>query len=62
MKRELTVIAAGISISMLGIVTLSEAQTIEEIQPGDWAEKVFKPDILNNREKLYKKPGCNPFN
>jgi hypothetical protein len=30
---------------------------IEEIQQEDWAEKVYKPDILNKPEKLYKKPG-----
>ena len=30
---------------------------IEEIQAQDWAEKVYKPDIANNLEKLYKKPG-----
>lgn len=34
---------------------------IEEIKPEDWAEKVYKPDILNNPEKLYKKPGYNPL-
>ncbi len=30
---------------------------IEEVKPQDWAEKVYKPDILNNPEKLFKKPG-----
>jgi 4-oxalocrotonate tautomerase len=30
---------------------------IEEVEPQDWAEKVYKPDILHNAEKLYKKPG-----
>ena len=30
---------------------------IEEIRPEDWAGKVYKPDILNNWDKLYKKPG-----
>ena len=35
--------------------------TFEEVDPSDWAEKVYKPDILNNEEKLYKKPGYNPF-
>ena len=30
---------------------------IEEISSDDWAEKVYKPDILNKSEKLYKKPG-----
>jgi hypothetical protein len=22
-----------------------------------WAEQVYKPDIVNNSDKLYKKPG-----
>lgn len=30
---------------------------MEEILPQDWAEKVYKPDIQRNEEKLYKKPG-----
>ena len=30
---------------------------IEEVEPQDWAEKVYQPDIVNNSEKLYKKPG-----
>ncbi|UCH21132.1 MAG: tautomerase family protein [Deltaproteobacteria bacterium] len=34
---------------------------IEEIDPDDWAEKVYKPDILDNKDKLYKEPGYNPF-
>ena len=31
--------------------------SFEEIQPQDWAEKVYRPDIIGNPEKLYKKPG-----
>ena len=34
---------------------------IEEVRSGDWADKVYKPDILNGPGKLYKKPGYNPF-
>jgi len=34
---------------------------IEEINPEDWVEKVYQPEILNNPEKLYKKPGYNPL-
>ncbi len=30
---------------------------IEEVEPGDWADKVYKPDIINGRGKIYKKPG-----
>ena len=34
---------------------------IEEIEKEDWAEKVYKPDILNRTDRLYKEPGYNPF-
>lgn len=30
---------------------------MEEIKSQDWAEKVYKPDIQNKRDQLYKKPG-----
>ncbi len=39
----------------------SVSVAIEEIKPEDWAEKVYKPDIVNNWEKLYKRPGYNPI-
>jgi len=39
----------------------SVSVAVEEIKPEDWVEKVYKPDILNNQEKLYKKPGYNPL-
>jgi len=35
----------------------SVSVAIEEIKSADWAEKVYKPDILNKQDKLYKKPG-----
>jgi 4-oxalocrotonate tautomerase len=39
----------------------SVSVAIEEIKPESWAEEVYRPDILDNQEKLYKKPGYNPF-
>jgi 4-oxalocrotonate tautomerase len=35
----------------------SVSVAIEEVKPEDWAEKVYKPDILNKLESVYKKPG-----
>ncbi|MGH9871866.1 MAG: tautomerase family protein [Pyrinomonadaceae bacterium] len=35
----------------------SVSVAIEEVEPQDWAEKVYQPDIINNSENLYKKPG-----
>ncbi len=34
---------------------------IEDITAGKWVEKVYTPDILPNLEKLYQKPGYDPF-
>ena len=35
----------------------SVSVAIEEVTSQEWAEKVYKPDILNNAGKLYKQPG-----
>jgi 4-oxalocrotonate tautomerase len=35
----------------------SVSVAMEEIKPQDWGEKVYKPYIQNEWEKLYKKPG-----
>ena len=34
---------------------------IEEVTPGDWTEKVYRPDIAEKWDHLYKKPGYNPL-
>jgi 4-oxalocrotonate tautomerase len=39
----------------------SVSVAFEEIEKEDWAEKVYKPDILNKRDSLYKEPGYNPL-
>ncbi len=44
-----------VSIIKCGEESVSVA--IEEIKAEDWAEKVYKPDILNAPGKIYKKPG-----
>ena len=35
----------------------SVSVAIEEVKSRDWADQVYQPDIVNNWEKLYKKPG-----
>jgi 4-oxalocrotonate tautomerase len=34
--------------------------SIEDVEPNEWTEKVYKPDILGGPGKLYKKPGYSP--
>ena len=43
------------SIRYYGEESVSVA--MEEIQPGEWAEKVYRPELKANLDKLYKKPG-----
>jgi len=60
-KRRLTeeIVKDVVAIANCGEESVSVA--IEEIKSEDWAEKVFRPDILDNPERLYKKPGYNPL-
>jgi 4-oxalocrotonate tautomerase len=44
-------------MSILGYGEESVSVAIEEIEPQEWAEKVYKPDILERQDQLYKKPG-----
>ena len=39
----------------------SVSVSIEDIEANDWVEKVYKPDIIGNAGKLYKKPGYDPL-
>ena len=34
--------------------------SIEDIEPRDWTEKVYRPDIAEKPDQLYKKPGYVP--
>jgi 4-oxalocrotonate tautomerase len=34
---------------------------IEDVDPKDWAEEVYKPDILGKPATIYKKPGYDPL-
>jgi 4-oxalocrotonate tautomerase len=35
----------------------SVSVAIEEVASGEWAEKVYQPDIVRDSQNLYKKPG-----
>jgi 4-oxalocrotonate tautomerase len=59
-EQQKTQLAEAIVKDVVDIIKCGEESVsvaIEEIKPEDWAEKVYKPDILNAPGKLYKKPG-----
>jgi len=56
-KQQLADAIARDVMDVLGYGEESVSVAIEEIRAEDWAEKVYKPDIVKASERLYKKPG-----
>ncbi len=56
-KARLTEAIVKDVMSVLDYGEESVSVAIEEVKPQDWAEKVYKPDIVDHSENLYKKPG-----
>ena len=48
-------------VAVAGCAEGSVSVTIEEVTPEDWAETVYRPDILEKEDDLVRKPGYNPF-
>jgi 4-oxalocrotonate tautomerase len=60
-KKQL---AAAITKAVMNITGNEEqavSVSIEDVGQNDWREKVYKPDIAANWDKLYKEPGYNPL-
>jgi 4-oxalocrotonate tautomerase len=59
-EKQKARLAEAIAKDVMDVLDYGEESVsvaIEEVTPQDWAEKVYNPDIANNAEKLYKKPG-----
>jgi 4-oxalocrotonate tautomerase len=57
-------LAEAITKDVIDIFDTKEASVtvaVEEVEKQDWAEKVYRPDIQEKWNTLYKKPGYNPF-
>ena len=59
-KARLTEAIVNDVMNVLNYGEESVSVAIEEVKPEDWAEKVYKPDIQNKWEELFKKPGYDP--
>jgi 4-oxalocrotonate tautomerase len=47
--------------STLGYGEESISVAIQDVSPREWAEQVYRPDILETSAELLKKPGYDPF-
>lgn len=61
--QQKTNLAEAITKNVMDILHYGEESVsvaLEEIKSQDWTEKVYKPDIQDKWDKLYKKPGYDP--
>lgn len=56
-KRRLSEAIVKDVMNVLNYGEESVSVAIEEVEPQNWAEKVYKPDIVSSSGTLYKKPG-----
>src|SRR2546425_2720388 len=56
-KRRLAEAITQDVMKVLNYGDESVSVAFEEVSAADWAEKVYKPDIVETSAKLYKKPG-----
>jgi len=59
-KTQLAVEITKDVVSILGYGEEAVSVAFEEIQPQDWTEKVYNPEIRDKWEMVYKKPGYEP--
>lgn len=62
-ERQKAKLAEEITKSVMSILNYGEESVsvaMEEIKSKDWTEKVYKPEIQDKWETLYKKPGYAP--
>ncbi|HTM10569.1 MAG TPA: tautomerase family protein [Verrucomicrobiae bacterium] len=56
-KKRLTEAIVKDVVDALGAGEQWVSVAIEDVPQKDWAEKVYKPEIQSNLQKLYRKPG-----
>lgn len=60
-KNELAQEIADSVMKIAGCEMKSVSVAIEEIARENWAEAVYRPDIIAKKETLIIKPGYNPY-
>lgn len=60
-KKELADKIAADVVAATGCRDTAVSVAFEEYAPGEWAEQVYRPDILDCPGELVKEPGYDPF-
>ena len=59
-EQQKTRLAEAITRDVMSILHYGDESVsvaMEEVRPEEWVEKVYKPEIKNKSDKLYKMPG-----
>jgi 4-oxalocrotonate tautomerase len=59
-EQQKTRLAERIARDVMDVLDYGEESVsvaFDEVQPQDWAEQVYQPEIVNKPEQLDKKPG-----
>ena len=59
-EKQKARLAEAIAKNVMDVLDYGEESVsvaMEEVEPQDWAERVYKPDIVGKPDQLYKKPG-----
>ena len=59
-EQQKKTLAGAITKDIMEILHYGEESVsvaMEEVKPSEWVEKVYRPEVKNNLDKLYKKPG-----
>ncbi|MFC0204466.1 tautomerase family protein [Novosphingobium soli] len=63
-RQQKAMLAEAITKAVTGTLGYGEESVsvaIEDVEPKDWAEAVYRPDILDRPDEIYKPPGYDPF-
>ncbi len=62
-EQQKQALAQAVTEAVTGALNYGEESVsvgIEDVEPRDWNEQVYKPDIIRKPDTIYKKPGYDP--
>ncbi|WP_319517630.1 tautomerase family protein [uncultured Martelella sp.] len=60
-KKRLSEALTLAVINTLGASEKSVSVSVDDIDPAEWTEKIYKTEIMGHPQSLIKKPGYQPF-
>jgi len=62
-ERQKQALAQAVTQAVMSALNYGEESvsvSIEDVEPKDWTEQVYKPDIIGKPDTIYKQPGYDP--